>query len=102
MTPSCSSKWCSFFKAVHDQHRQAILELIRKHKRLNASQILSNLKLSQPTVSHHLKILRNAGIIKTEKKGKEIFYFLNEDHIEDCCGGFMKHFSKTKQAWWKT
>ncbi|MEN8253033.1 MAG: metalloregulator ArsR/SmtB family transcription factor [Patescibacteria group bacterium] len=93
MISNCSSKWCSFFKAIHDQHRQAILELIRKYKKLNASQIISHLDLSQPTISHHLKILRQAEIIKTEKKGKEVFYSLDEKQIEDCCAGFMKHFS---------
>ncbi len=35
--------------------------------------------MSRPTVSHHLKILREAGIVGTEKKGKEIFYFLTLD-----------------------
>jgi len=92
MNTNCDANWCNFFKAVHDQHRQYILQLLKKHQTLNASQIISKLKLSQPTVSHHLKILHQAGLITTKKNGKEVNYSINQQQISSCCGGFMKHF----------
>lgn len=89
----CPKKWMTFFKAVHDKHRQAILDIIKSHKEINANGIVEKVKLSQPTISHHLKILTDASIIKAKKAGKEVMYTINEDAIEDCCLGFMNKFS---------
>ncbi len=85
----CPKSWISFFKAGGDRHRQHILLLIKKHKRINASDILNKIKLSQPTLSHHLAILKNAGLIVEEKKGREVFYSINSKTISSCCLGFM-------------
>ncbi|MFH1375245.1 MAG: metalloregulator ArsR/SmtB family transcription factor [Patescibacteria group bacterium] len=81
-----------FFKAVHDPNRQEILRLLREKGSLNASGIVKKMKLSQPTVSHHLKILCEAGIITAQKKQKECYYTLAQDAIANCCLGFMKFF----------
>lgn len=78
-----------FFKAGGDEHRQRILSLICKHKSLNVNQILQHLEISQPTLSHHLKILRDAQFVITEKRGKEVFYSLNLPNISDCCNSLM-------------
>ncbi len=87
------SNWIKFFKAVCDEHRQMILQILKKNKRLNASQIIDKMSLSQPTVSHHLKILKDAQIINSKKTGKEVYYSLNIKNISGCCLGFMKIFS---------
>lgn len=92
MKHCCPKEWMKFFKAICDEHRQKILELLHKHGKINATEIVKKVKLSQPTVSHHLKILSDAEVIKSEKKGKEVFYSLVHKHIASCCGGFMKHF----------
>jgi len=89
----CPKEWMKFFKAVHDENRQKILQLLRKHGEMNASDIVKKMKLSQPTVSHHLKILCGAEILKAKKKQKEVYYTLAHDNIASCCMGFMKHFS---------
>jgi ArsR family transcriptional regulator len=94
MECSCSKKWLSFFKAVHDKNRQAILDVIQKHKTINANGIVAKIKLSQPTISHHLKILEGASVIHAKKVGKETIYSINESCIGECCGGFAKRFSK--------
>lgn len=85
--------WCHFFKAVHDQHRQHVLELLSEHGKLNASDIVKRLKLSQPTVSHHLKILHEAKLINAIKQGKEVFYTINQKSIVECCSGFIDKFA---------
>lgn len=89
-TKLCTKKMMSFFKAGNDEHRQRILSLVTKYKCINANQILSHLKISQPTLSHHLKILREANFITSEKRGKEIFFSLNKKNISECCGDFLR------------
>lgn len=90
----CPKKWLLFFKAVHDQHRQAILDIVKHHKEINANGIIEKVHLSQPTISHHLKILTDASVLTTKKVGKEVLYSINESVIDDCCGSFMHKFSK--------
>ena len=58
---------CSF-KAISDERRRKILFILGKQD-ANAGEIARRFKISQPTVSNHLKILKEAGLIK-EKKGK--------------------------------
>jgi len=90
---ACPKKWQVFFRAIHNKHRQAILNVIRSHTGVNANHIVQNVPLSQPTISHHLKILTDASIIKAKKAGKEVLYSINEHAIHECCGGFMHKFT---------
>jgi len=73
-----------------------ILDIIQSHKEINASGITKNVPLSQPTISHHLKILSEASIIHTKKIGKEVLYSINESSIDECCGGFIRKFTHRK------
>lgn len=93
MNTCCPKNWMKFFKAVCDEQRQMILGILRKYRNLNASQIIDKMKLSQPTVSHHLKILREASIVNAKKVGKEVYYSINKKNISNCCTGFMNIFS---------
>ena len=90
----CPGNWHKFFKAVSDKHRQAILDIVAKNPDINATAINQKVQLSQPTISHHLKLLAEAHLITATKKGKEVLYAINKDSIEDCCLGFCKRFSK--------
>jgi ArsR family transcriptional regulator len=90
-------KIISFFKAICDLNRHKILYLIKKNGEMNASDIISNLKLSQPTVSHHLKILVEAEVIVSRKIGKEMHYKINEEFINHCCNGFIKDVCSKKK-----
>lgn len=94
MTHPCPKKWLAFFRAVHDSHRQAILDVIHNHREINANGIIEKVHLSQPTISHHLKILTDASIIKAKKAGKEVLYSINTSAIGDCCESFKKKFCK--------
>lgn len=88
--------WRDFFKAVCDENRQNILKHLKTHKSLNASDIMKKIKLAQPTVSHHLKILVDAGVILAKKQGKETYYEISKNRIHDCCGDFIKMFTSDK------
>lgn len=98
MSHCCPKTWIKFFKAVCDEQRHAILDCVRKNEKIKVGDIVKKMKISQPTVSHHLKILCDAEIVVSEKKGKEVFYSLHEKSIIKCCSGFMERFHpKTKK-----
>ncbi len=69
------------FTALGDEHRQRILLTFERGERLNVSQIVAVSTLSRPAVSHHLKILRDAGVLNSEKIGKEVFFWLNKSFL---------------------
>jgi ArsR family transcriptional regulator len=65
-----------FFKALGDPTRRQIIQLL-KEKDLTPSEILEKIKISQPTLSHHLDILKRANLIDGEREGQFIRYSLN-------------------------
>lgn len=60
-------------------------------KEANVSEITKESKLSQPLVSHHLRLLRDARILKTEKKGKCVYYSLNDEHVKQIVESGLIH-----------
>lgn len=69
-------------KALNDPVRRRILDLL-KEKPLNAGEILSNLNISGATLSHHLKILKDADLVTRIKDGNFIIYEINTSVMED-------------------
>ncbi len=97
MKHACShKKTINFFKAVCSRNRHQILHLLHKKGELNASDIVKKIKLSQPTIAHHLKVLVEAEVLSTRREGKEVFYKINKDNIDNCCYGFASHFCEPK------
>lgn len=76
------------FKALSDQTRRKILELL-KDKDLAAGEIADNFNISKPSISHHLNILRNAGLILAEKQGQNIYYSLNTTAFQEVMKWFF-------------
>ena len=72
----------SMFKAVSDENRIRILELLRDGERCACS-ILDEMRITQPTLSHHMKILCDAGIVKGRKEGKWMHYAVSEQGVEE-------------------
>ncbi len=70
------------FKALKDSTRRKILELLKK-KDLTAGEISKHFNISKPSISHHLEILFQAGLISRERKGQFIYYSLNTTLLED-------------------
>ncbi len=74
-----------FAKAIGDETRQQIMALCCC-RRLSVSEIVAQLGVTQPTVSHHLKVLREAGLVKREKHGKNVYYTLIQEKMaQGCC-----------------
>jgi len=71
------------FLALGDEHRQRILLAFEPGERLNILQIVAASTLSRTAVSHHLKVLHRAGILQSEKVGKEVYFWINQDVITD-------------------
>ena len=58
--------------------------------------VVSHIGVSQPTVSHHLSILREADLVNVRRDGKQVFYTLNQDAVAICCGMLMQNFAPEK------
>lgn len=69
------------FVALGDEQRQRILLTFEPGERLNVTQIVSASALGRTTVSHHLKVLRQSGALKSEKVGKEVFFWIDKPNI---------------------
>lgn len=70
------------FVALGDEHRQRILLTFEPGERLNVGQIAEVSTLARSTVSHHLKILRQAGVLDSEKIGKEVYFWVNKAWLQ--------------------
>lgn len=66
--------------AIGDPIRLQILFVLRGN-RLNVGNIAAQFKLSRPAISHHLKVLKDAGIVQSEKVGQEVFYWVDKKYI---------------------
>lgn len=79
------------FTALGDEHRQRILLTFESGERLNVGQIAEVSTLSRSAVSHHLKILRQAGVLETRKEGKEVFFWINKAFLQETLGNVLDY-----------
>lgn len=79
------------FTALGDEHRQRILLTFEPGERLNVGQIVEVSTLSRSAVSHHLKILREAGVLESEKIGKEVYFWLNKKRVKEALVAVMDY-----------
>ena len=77
------------FKALSDPTRREILDRL-KEKDLTAGEIADYFSLSKPSISHHLAILKTAGLITQEKKGQFIYYSLNTTVLQGIYSWLLK------------
>lgn len=87
----------TFAKAMADQTRQEIMRLLCCESYC-VSDLVSRTGVSQPTVSHHLGILRETGLVETRREGKQVFYTLNQDAVATCCGVLIRDFAPETSA----
>ena len=76
-----NNEYLRVFKAFADPKRVRILELLTKSEEC-ACVLLDDLDISQPTLSHHMKILCDSGLVASRKEGKWMYYRINEDGCE--------------------
>lgn len=70
------------FKALNDSTRREILELLKKGD-LTAGDIADQFNISKPSISHHLDLLKQAGLVNSTKEGQFIYYSLNTTVMDE-------------------
>lgn len=86
-----------FAKAIADDTRQRIMSECCCCW-LSVNEIVEKVSFSQPTISHHLAILRDAGLVNVREEGKQTFYTLNQERIAVCCGQIMLKFAPESET----
>src|SRR5437763_4986257 len=73
--PAAWRRIARVFQALGDEHRQRMLLMFKPGERLNIAQVVEASALSRTAVTHHLRVLREAGILHRQKVGKEVFFW---------------------------
>ena len=77
------------FKALSDPTRRQILQMLRSGRR-SAGEIGEQFGLTGATISHHLNVLKGAGLVSDEREGKYIYYTLDTSVVEDRMAWLMQ------------
>ncbi len=81
-------------KALSDSTRRDILAML-KQSRLSAGEIVERFDMTGATISHHLSILKDAGLVRSVREGKNIYYGLNLSVMEELMV-WMQNFKESK------
>ena len=74
-------KTAMIFKAFCDENRVKILQMLQSGEKC-ACKLLEEINITQPTLSHHMKILCDSGIVKGRKDGKWMYYSISTEGVE--------------------
>lgn len=69
------------FKALGDENRLRIARIVAERGDVCACRLLDELDMTQPTLSHHMKLLRDCGVVKARKEGRWMHYSLNREVV---------------------
>jgi ArsR family transcriptional regulator len=83
------------FKALNDPTRRSILELL-KNKDLTAGEIADQFHISWPSVSHHLELLKRAGLVISIKEGQYVYYSINTTVMDEMVKWLLQFKTKKK------
>jgi DNA-binding transcriptional ArsR family regulator len=81
------------FLALSDPNRRKILEILKK-KDMYAGEILEYFDIRGSSLSHHLDVLKRAGLVTSEKDGKYVYYSLNSSFLERALTKFFDNLKK--------
>ena len=84
----------NLLKCISDDTRFEILELLQKNKELCVNDFVDNLKKDQPLISHHLKTLKNCGIVKSRDEGKKSMYSITSHQLSELISNITKASKK--------
>ncbi len=70
-------------KALSDETRCKIFELIAKAKEISCKEVTEKIGLRQPTISHHLKVLQESGLVNVKKQGQFHYFSVNKQTLEE-------------------
>ena len=79
-----AERMAAIAKALADPVRLQLVDVLRKHAgKVCVCELVPLFDLSQPTVSHHLKVLRDAGLVDSERRGLWAYYYVIPDALEE-------------------
>jgi len=78
--------------AMADETRQHILILLQERE-MSVTELSEQFATTQPTISHHLAILRRVKLVISHRDGKHIFYRANPACVAECCGEILHRFN---------
>lgn len=84
----------NLLKCICDETRFDILELLQKNNELCVSDFVDELKKDQPLISHHLKTLKQCGIVKSREDGKKMMYKISNNQLSDLITNITKASKK--------
>lgn len=87
----------TLFKALNDPTRRAILELL-KEQDMTAGDIADQFNISKPSISHHLDLLKQAGLVVAQKEGQFIYYAINTTVMDEMLKWLMQFSTKKKKS----
>lgn len=85
------------FKALSDPTRREVLKLLRAGPK-SAGELASHFDVSKPTMSVHFRVLKDAGLVRTERNGRSIEYSLCMSVLEEALMGFAQLFGLEPDA----
>jgi ArsR family transcriptional regulator len=82
------------FKALNDPIRRKILEMLKKKGDMSAGEIAEQFDVSKPSISHHLDLLKQAGLVEVMRDGQFLYYSINTTIIDELMKWTIKLSSK--------
>ena len=79
------------FQAISDEKRRRILWLLEKRDYC-VNDLVDMFHLSQSSISKHLTVLKNAGLVSDKRNGQHVYYSLNSENLKSCCREYFKRF----------
>ncbi len=77
-------------KALSDETRCKIFELIARSEEISCKEITEKIGLRQPTISHHLKTLQESGLVNVRKEGQFHYFSVNKEVVENFANYLLK------------
>jgi ArsR family transcriptional regulator, arsenate/arsenite/antimonite-responsive transcriptional repressor len=81
-----------FIKAMADENRQGILALLKQGE-MSVNELVEHFSITQPTISHHLAVLRRTNLVMIRHEGKNIYYRANKSCVVECCAEILKRYN---------
>lgn len=92
------AEYAPVFKAISDETRLKIIDMLSYESEMCACNILEEFSISQPTLSYHIKILSESGLINARRDGSWMKYTLNKDRAEEILGFLSWIINENKAA----
>jgi len=98
MPDQVTAGMAEFFKVFGDQTRIRILQVLFEEE-MCVCDIAYLLNMSQSAISHQLRVLKQAGIVKYRKEGRVVYYSLDDEHIQSIFAQGYEHVTEEKEKW---